>query len=152
LPNIDPREPVVGEKVATRFGEIRVVPNDRPISEALRLYGEWAQAEIEILTELLPTNGIIVDGGGHIGVHARAFALASPGSIIHAFEPHPQLVPVLRSNVADLSDRIIVHECALGVSGTIGFVTPIDYANPGNAGAQAVAFCSSDGSMPGRCR
>jgi len=128
------------DAVSTRIGTLNVLPNDRPIGEALRLYGEWAQGELEILAQLLPARGTIVDGGGHIGVHARSFALAAPGALVHTFEPHPQLATVLRSNAADLEGRIVVHDCGLGASADPGYVAEFDLETAANAGAQSVAF------------
>ena len=50
-------------KFETRFGLILAMTNDRPIADSLEAYGEWAQIEIEFLTQFIPDDGVILDCG-----------------------------------------------------------------------------------------
>lgn len=84
-----------------RFGDLRYFTNDGPIGDSLREYGEWAQVEIDFLTEFTPTGSTVVDVGAFIGTHALAFSDAvGPDGAVYAVEPQPQAFGLLADNVA----------------------------------------------------
>ena len=84
-----------------RFGNLRFFSNDGPIGDSLREYGEWAQVEIDFLTEFTPTGSTVVDVGAFIGTHALAFSDAvGPDGAVYAVEPQPQAFSLLADNVA----------------------------------------------------
>lgn len=139
IPNIEV------EPVATRYGTLAIVRNDRPISEALRLYGEWAQAEIEVVAQLMPPDAVVIDGGSNIGAHACAFINLAPQATVHAFEPQPQLASLLRKNVAAHGGRVVVHEVALGSRNGRAFIPRLDVEKLNNAGANSVSDADAGG-------
>jgi FkbM family methyltransferase len=112
--------------------------NDRPIADSLEAYGEWAQIEIEFLTQFIPDGGVILDCGSHVGVHTTAFARASKRARVHAFEAQPQLAALLAQNAAALGDRVVVHEWAVGAAIGAGFIERLPDDQNVNAGAQAI--------------
>lgn len=142
-----PEEPPIerDDLVETRHGQLQIIPNDRPVSQALALYGEWAQAEIDAILPRVQPNGVFVDAGANIGVHTLAVARARPGVKIHAIEPHPQIAQILRANVASLSDRVTVHQFALGARSGTGFMPRLDTSVVGNAGATSLMNEGQDG-------
>ena len=122
----------------TRFGAILALSNDLPISASLATYAEWAQAEIDFLTQFIPAKGQVLDCGSHVGLHSISFAIASPNVQVHAFEPQPDLADLLQQNVASFGRRIIVHRCAVGSATSIAYMNRLPENQPVNAGAQGL--------------
>jgi FkbM family methyltransferase len=90
-------------EVVTRYGNLLCFADDTIISRSLRLYGEWAQDEIEFLTGLVIPGDVVVDVGAFIGTHTLALAQAvGPEGQVLAFEPNPETARLLRANVARL--------------------------------------------------
>lgn len=83
------------------------------VSDEIRRTGRFF--EDTILAELVRrvrVPGVIVDAGAHIGNHTAFFAEYLPHLAIHAFEPWPANLDVLRRNVARFSS-VVVHDLAL---------------------------------------
>lgn len=84
-----------------RFGNLSYFTNDGPVGDSLRDYGEWAQIEIDFLTEFTPAGATVLDVGAFIGTHALAFSDAvGLGGAVYAVEPQPQAFGLLSDNVA----------------------------------------------------
>jgi FkbM family methyltransferase len=60
----------------------------------------------------------VVDAGAYIGNHAIYWALRLDCTV-HAFEPNPEAVALLRRNVAacEVDERVVIHEVGLGATG-----------------------------------
>ena len=102
--------------IATRYGEFNIIDTDSVISGSLRLYGEWAQHEIDLLAYFIQPGSVVIDVGAFIGTHARAFsALVGATGKVLAFEPRQATGAVLIEN-ARLSPiaNIRVINSALG--------------------------------------
>ncbi|BDX22499.1 hypothetical protein TUM22923_18200 [Polynucleobacter sp. TUM22923] len=102
--------------ISTRYGEFNIIDTDSVISGSLRLYGEWAQHEIDLLAYFIQPGSVVVDAGAFIGTHARAFsALVGATGKVLAFEPRQATGAVLIEN-ARLSPiaNIRVINSALG--------------------------------------
>jgi len=72
--------------------------------------------------------GTMIDLGANIGAVALDWASRSPGLVVHAYEPDPRTVTLLRKNVADneLAARIYVCAEAVGrIPGTREFWTDV---------------------------
>ena len=57
-----------------RYGDFKIIDTDSVISRSLRLYGEWAQSEIDLLAHFIQEGSVVVDAGAFIGTHTRAFS------------------------------------------------------------------------------
>jgi FkbM family methyltransferase len=68
----------------------------------------WVEPEIAFLKDVVPRNRISVDVGANIGAYTRQLAVLTP--TVHAFEPTPDAVVLLR---ASSGPNVIIHECAL---------------------------------------
>lgn len=67
----------------------------------------------EFVANLIGTDAqMILEIGAHHGGHTAAFLKFFPRAQIHAFEPDPRAVKVLKSNVND--PRLRIHEIAIG--------------------------------------
>jgi FkbM family methyltransferase len=71
-----------------RHGTMVYNVNDRHIGRSLDLYGEWAEAELELLGLFIKPGDVVVDAGANVGTHALFFARkVGPGGRVFAFEP-----------------------------------------------------------------
>lgn len=59
--------------VDTRYGKFNVIDNDTVISHSVRVYGEWAQKEIDFLAHFIKPGYFVIDAGAFIGTHSVAF-------------------------------------------------------------------------------
>lgn len=67
-----------------------------------------------LLRTLMGPRGLFIDVGANVGFHALMLASVRPDLDIVAFEPHPELHPLLAANVAaNRFDRITVERSAL---------------------------------------
>lgn len=83
------------------------------VSDEIRRTGRFFEETILVeLVRRLRTPGIIVDAGAHIGNHTAFFAEYLPHLAIHAFEPWPANLDVLRRNVKRFAS-VVVHAIAL---------------------------------------
>jgi FkbM family methyltransferase len=83
-----------------RYGTMDVFDDDDLISIALRTYGEWAQLEIDVISNWIPPGAYVLDIGAYIGTHTLAFAdLVGANGKVLAFEPNPRPLKLLKSNV-----------------------------------------------------
>ena len=84
-----------------RHGLFMFNGNDRFVGHSLDLYGEWCEAELELLLPLIRAGDVVLDVGANIGTHAVPFAKAAgaPGRVI-AFEPQRTAFQLLCGNLA----------------------------------------------------
>ena len=91
----------VSEVVECRYGEMRTFSHDiGAVSTSLRLYGEWAQNEIDFVSKFIEPGMTVVDVGAYVGTHTLAFShlVGSGGSVI-AIEAQKKSFNLLRSNL-----------------------------------------------------
>ena len=75
--------------------------NDTYVGRSLEAYGEWAEAEVQLFSQIIRPTDTIVEVGANIGSHTLAIArLASEGRV-HAFEPQPYVFSILQKNVSN---------------------------------------------------
>lgn len=83
----------------TRYGSFHCLRKDSIIGKSLRLYGEWAQVEIETFSSFFEDDGVIFDVGANIGTHSVAFSHLKPQSTVIALEPQPLAFGLLSANI-----------------------------------------------------
>ena len=84
-----------------RYGDFNIKAESDLISMSLRKYGEWAQLEIDVLSEFICPGDTVLDVGAYIGTHSRAFSnMVGPRGAVLAFEPSPATFQILSDNVA----------------------------------------------------
>jgi FkbM family methyltransferase len=68
----------------TRHGLLCYEDLDRTIGASLRMYGEWAEEEIYLLSSFIDPGSVVLDIGANIGTHALAFSrfVTSQGRVI----------------------------------------------------------------------
>lgn len=83
-----------------RYGLITFPREDSIVGKSLQTYGEWAQSEIDLLIELVPEGGTVVDAGAFVGTHTLALAArVGRGGQVIAVEGQPAIRALLRENV-----------------------------------------------------
>ena len=87
------------ETADTRYGVMSYPQYDAVLGPSLKLYGEWAQDEINGLANLIKNGDVVIDAGANIGTHALGFADAvAPLGCVYAFEPQPSIYELLQRN------------------------------------------------------
>ncbi len=122
--------------LACRYGTMTVPVRDLIVGRSLLTYGEWAQAEIDLLLDLIRPGDTVVDVGANLGTHTLAFARAAgaAGRVI-AFEPQPAMAELLRENVRqNAAGQVVIREMALGAERARRPWPRIELAVEGNFG------------------
>ena len=126
--------------VKTRYGMMQTLNADSVVSQSLRLYGEWAQKEIDSLSVFIGPGARVIDIGAYIGTHTLAFAsIVGPTGSVHAFEPQPNIFELLKANV-ESNNLINVTLYGLALSDEINEISFVeeDIGSPGNFGATTI--------------
>jgi len=126
--------------VDTRYGRMFYFPNDDPIGKALAIYGEWAQAEIKLLSAFVGLGSNVIDVGANIGTHTLAFSRrVGPSGLVRAFEPQGAVFNLLERTLA-LNNCTNVKALCAGAGRAPGemLVPAIDYASHANLGGVAL--------------
>jgi FkbM family methyltransferase len=145
------------EEADARFGRMAFLRTDAILGRCLRQYGEWAQAELDLMCDLLRPDGVALDVGAYIGTHTLAFArhTAGAGRVV-AFEPQPVFFSLLRRNVvangltnvqllnialAERSREMMAQTANLALEGNFGgtsLATPRAGTNPAPVQARSL--------------
>lgn len=125
----------VYQQVEGRHGRFLANPNDYYIGGGLIEYGEYAEAEWQVLDQLLLPGKDAIEVGSNIGALSVPMArkLAGLGRRLLAIEPQPVLFQNLCANLA-LNDLFNVQAENAAVSttpGSLQFALP-DYTRPGS--------------------
>ena len=133
-----------------RYGRMLSNVNDRYIGRSLQAYGEYCQAEPDLLGRLIQAGDVVVDAGANIGALTLFFARAvGDRGRVHAFEPQRVLFQTLCANIA-LNSLLNAHahHAALGEQpGRIKVDTP-DYTSENNFGGMPLGEWSAGEEVP----
>lgn len=84
-------------------------------AEIARHRGRYGGGVLRVLARSLPPDGVLVDGGAHIGLVAVAAATRVPAGHVHAIEPVPSSAALLERNARAAGlGNLTVHRLALG--------------------------------------
>jgi FkbM family methyltransferase len=112
------------ESSKTRYSEeFFFYEKDTVIGKSLRLYGEYAQVEVEFLLSSLNSRCIVYDIGSNIGYHTTAFA--SVAQKVYSFEPNPHNYSLLEKNTKHLSNVELIN-AAVGDHTGITMISDFD--------------------------
>ena len=105
--------------VAGRYGSFEIPDEKDLVANSLRLYGEWAQSEIDTLANFIEEGSVVIDVGAFIGTHSRAFScMVGASGKVYAFEPNGSVYLLLKENAKkSLLQNIIALPFALGEIG-----------------------------------
>lgn len=123
-----------------RYGRFLNLAKDG-ISQLLRIYGEWAQPEVDLLTNLVAPGDTVLDIGANIGTITVPLAkrVGTTGRVV-AFEAQPTIHMLLAANLA-LNELLTVRALNLAVGDESGFidVPELDYSQSANFGGISFA-------------
>lgn len=125
------------ELLETRWGPMYGFRNDRGVSAALRLYGEYGTDEIALYERLLEPGDAAVDVGCNIGVVAKALGSGAPGRTVLAFEPQPDCFRLATVNTFAQAG-VTVYQLAASDSAGVVPIQEIDRRRAGNYGSHRI--------------
>jgi FkbM family methyltransferase len=119
----------------SKNGEMLIYKNDNTISYSIFLYGEYCDAEVEIMCKYLNEDSLYLDIGTNIGYHARAVAQRSQ-SMVLAFEPHIKHFTVAAYNCQNVPVKLY-NAAVSDQPGTLK-ISDFDPTNQSNFGTVAI--------------
>jgi len=131
----------------TRHGPMMYFANDLFVGRSLDRYGEWCEAELDLLRPILTAGDVVVDVGANVGTHTVAFGAAvGPSGKVIAIEPQGRVHDLLTANAAANGLRqVSCLRAAAGASvGTVRIRT-IDVEQASNVGGVAVDTAHTEG-------
>ncbi|GAC1575697.1 MAG: hypothetical protein NVS3B7_08260 [Candidatus Elarobacter sp.] len=135
---------------SARHGWMAYNPHDLYIGRSIARYGEFGEAELDVLRAALPAGGCAFDVGANIGTHSVALARhAGPSGTVFAFEPQRVVYGILTTNVT-LNGLTTIHpvHAAVGAAAAEILVPDFAYGNEANYGA--ISMTSADRGWPVR--
>ncbi len=126
--------------VDSRYGKFNVIDNDNVISHSVRVYGEWAQKEIDFLAHFINPGYFVIDAGAFIGTHSVAFSsmVGELGKVL-AFEPRKNIAEILKKNSSiSICKNIEVMKFALGSKSGIAKINLSPISEQRNFGAMSL--------------
>jgi len=120
-----------------RYGLMMYNLNDLFVGRSLDLYGEWCDAEMALLGQLLGPGDVVLDVGANIGTHTVYFSQkVSPGGMVYAFEPQRVTFEFLCSNLAiNGLLNVVPLQIAVGVQSGKIIIPVLDPSKPLNFAA-----------------
>ena len=102
------------EFVEGRYGRFLANPRDVYIGRSMIEYGEFSQGEVELLLQLVPTHGIVIEAGANMGCMTIPMAQkVGAGGFVYAFEPQTLVFQQLCTNLV-LNNLINVQAIPAG--------------------------------------
>src|SRR5262245_53848072 len=106
MPTPNAATPVLPERqhlnlMNCRHGVMLFPRSDMYIGRSLELYGEWADGEIVLFSNILKPGDNVVEAGANIGTHTLPLAkLVGPTGRVWALEPQQLVYQILCANLA----------------------------------------------------
>ncbi|WP_205836031.1 FkbM family methyltransferase [Asaia bogorensis] len=137
-----------------RYGPMLANKCDYYIGQALLRYGEYGEAELQLMRLFMREGGTVVEIGGNNGSQTVGLAKSAreTGADVVVFEPQPFLFQNLCANLAlNALDNVVAWPFACGAErGTVGFDRP-DYKRLGNFGGVSMTRDSKAGQVKVPC-
>jgi FkbM family methyltransferase len=99
-----------------RHGTFLYNVNDAFIGRSLDLYGEWCEAELTVLGQVVRSGDVVLDVGANIGTHTVFFSkqVSDPG-VVYAFEPQRLTFQNLCANCTlNALSNVLTRQVAVG--------------------------------------
>lgn len=108
--------------VRGRHGLFLANPRDKYIGRAVIEYGEFSELETQMLTQLVPQGGVVIEAGANMGAITVPLAQkVGTGGLVYAFEPQPLVFQQLCANLA-LNDLVNVPAINAGCGAEPGWI------------------------------
>ena len=131
-------------------GAMAYLTTDEHVGRSLDRYGEWAEAELQLLEALIGRGDTVIDVGANIGTHSVGLAqkVGLTGAVF-AFEPQRAIHQLLCANTAlnGLTCVRAFHAAVGNESGAL-LVPDIDYQRAGNFGGLSLGSWREGETVP----
>ena len=119
-----------------KHGIFSYYENDLYIGKSLSEYGEWSEAEVELIKQIVPQNKIIIEIGSNIGTHTIPMAKhLTNGGKVFAFEPQSQNYKLLQENINNNDIKNVkIYNIAISSKKGEAFINKFDEAENNNYG------------------
>ena len=123
-----------------RYGTLLYNVNDRFIGQALDLYGEYSEGEVDLFRRIVRAGDIVLDVGANLGAHTLFFAkTVGPRGAVLAFEPQRLVFQTLCANMAlNNITNVLCYWTALTDAPGVMRVPVLDPRQPDNFGGVAL--------------
>jgi len=101
------------------------------IGQSIRMYGEYTQIELDLLSQYINENTIVYDIGGNIGYHTVGFAHRAKH--VFSFEPNLKNFKLLEMNTKGLHNVTLIKAACSNVKGD-AFISDYELDELGNYG------------------
>jgi len=116
-----------------RHGPMLYNQNDAYVGKSLDLYGEYNQAEWDLLEHLIHPHTVIIEAGSNIGTHT--IPMAQRAATVYAFEPQRLVYQALCANIAlNQLTNVFAWQAALGAQQGRMFMPELDPRKAHNFG------------------
>ena len=129
-------------RLPVAWGEHLLALDDEHIGRCLGTTGIYDLAVSELLFRLITPGELVIDAGANIGY--MSVLAATAGADVIAFEPNPELLPILRQN---LGARGEVRPVALGARRHLAALIPPD-PSAHNTGLGRLGSGTDEGTVP----
>lgn len=116
-----------------RHGPMLYNENDTYVGKSLDLYGEYNQAEWDLLEQLIRPHSFVIEAGSNIGTHT--IPLAAHCAVVYAFEPQRLVYQLLCGNIAlNQLTNVFAWQAAVGALHGKVFMPELNPRQPHNFG------------------
>lgn len=125
---IDP--PGVPGTAAIRLDGVRIFVRPGEVVGHAVAYGQFEPFERRLFVSLVREGDTVFDVGANFGLYSVLASARLRGGSLHAFEPNPELFPILKSNLEKRPfGRLEAHQVAIGaMRGNVAFNCAVDSA------------------------
>lgn len=109
-----PALPEAATELRTLYGSFWFDGNDDKLTPWIRRHATWEADLIRLFEANVRAGAAVVDVGANVGFHSVVLSrLVGPSGAVHAFEPLPVTIDILRANLwRHGCDNVTVHEAA----------------------------------------
>jgi FkbM family methyltransferase len=102
-----------------RYGRMTWLRNDHYVGRSLALYGEYSQAEADLLRKVLKPGDVAIEAGANVGGLTVALAdIVGEKGKVFAFEPEPAYFNRLDANTFRYGNVFLVRACLSSAEGS----------------------------------
>ncbi len=132
------------ETSTCKYGKMSYLADDQWVGKSLHHYGEFSDAEVELMKRLIKPGDVVFDVGANFGSLTLPMAqLVGENGWVYAFEPQPQIYNLLSRNIRQNELKNIVP-CNRAIGSSCGNISMPDLENLNSHNYSGVSLGSGD--------